>query len=303
MLLELEGLSKSYEETLAVNNLTFNLEKGVYGLLGPNGAGKSTLIRLLLGLVRPSSGTAKVFGFDSQTYGLRIRERVGYMPEHQCLIPDMSAVAFVTYMGRISGLPRIVSMQRAHDVLRFVGLEDERYREIKTYSSGMLQRVKLAQALVHDPELLIFDEPTTGMDPNGRVEMLNLIKDVASLEGKNIIMSSHLLGDIEFVCSDVVILKQGELLKKGNIHKLLEGEQEMLNVRIKGDEKLFTEHLEKMGYEIKLDMPDILVRTKGEQTYQDVFKAAVECGFQVRQIGQKAQSLESLFIDMLGVKE
>ncbi len=200
-LVALDGLTKHYPGGVtALDDLTLSIEPGVVGLVGANGAGKSTLIKILLGLVDASRGSARVFDLDVAQQGLAIRQLVGYMPEHDCLPPDISATEFVNHMARMSGLPRASARERSADVLRHVGLFEERYRPMGGYSTGMKQRVKLAQALVHDPRLLLLDEPTNGLDPAGRDEMLDLIHRTGTEFGIAIIMASHLLGEIERVC-------------------------------------------------------------------------------------------------------
>ena len=182
---------------------------GAVGLLGPNGAGKSTLLKSLLGFIVPDKGSMKVLDMDVATSPLEIRARIGYMPESDSHIPGMNAVSFVAYCGQLSGLPAADAMQRAHEVLYYVGLGEARYRNIETYSTGMKQRIKLAQAIVHDPDLLFLDEPTNGMDPKGRDEMLELIHDLAHNKNVNLILSSHLLPDVEFTCDHVVVMDKG----------------------------------------------------------------------------------------------
>ncbi|WP_019875424.1 ABC transporter ATP-binding protein [Sporichthya polymorpha] len=200
----------------AVADLSVDIPPGITGLIGANGAGKSTLIKMLLGLLPPSAGTAKVLGHDIRTEGVAIRERVGYMPEHDCLPPDMSATELVVHMARMSGLPRAAARERTADTLRHVGLYEERYRPIGGYSTGMKQRVKLAQALVHDPQLVFLDEPTNGLDPTGRDEMLALIRRVGTEFGISVLVSSHLLGELERTCDHVVVIDGGKLLRSSS---------------------------------------------------------------------------------------
>ncbi len=204
----------------AVAELTVDIPPGITGLIGANGAGKSTLIKMLLGLLPPSSGGAKVLGHDIRTEGVAIRERVGYMPEHDCLPPDMSATELVVHMARMSGLPRAAARERAADTLRHVGLYEERYRPIGGYSTGMKQRVKLAQALVHDPHLIFLDEPTNGLDPAGRDEMLDLIRRIGTEFGISVLVSSHLLGELERTCDHIVVIDGGKLLRSSSTAEL-----------------------------------------------------------------------------------
>ncbi|MGH2604052.1 MAG: ABC transporter ATP-binding protein, partial [Dehalococcoidia bacterium] len=214
--IEVGGLTKHYGSVVALEGLTFSLDHGIVGLMGANGAGKSTLIKILLGLLQPTSGTALVLGMDATTHGLHARERIGYMPEHDCLPPDVSAFAFVTHMAQLSGLPPREAAGRTADTLRYVGLDEERYRSIGGYSTGMKQRVKFAQALVHDPQILFLDEPTNGLDPSGRESMLDLIARTGR-EGTGlcIVMSTHLLADVEHICDQVVVLDGGTLIHAG----------------------------------------------------------------------------------------
>ena len=213
-LIATQALTKRYGSSiLALDELTFELEPGIIGLVGSNGAGKSTLLKILLGLLEPTSGSATVFDLDVATQGLAIRERVGYMPEHDCLPPDVSATDTVAHLAQISGLPRTAARERTAEVLRHVGLYEERYRAIGGYSTGMRQRVKLAQALVHDPRLLFLDEPTNGLDPAGRDEMLELIRRTGTEFGIAVVVASHLLGEIERVCDHLVAIEDGKLLR------------------------------------------------------------------------------------------
>ncbi|MDP9182335.1 MAG: ABC transporter ATP-binding protein [Actinomycetota bacterium] len=215
-LIATDGLTKRYGQVTALSDLTVQIEPGVVGLIGANGAGKSTLIKLVLGLLPPTSGSATVLDLDIATEGRAIRERVGYMPEHDCLPPDVSATEFVVHMARMSGLGRTAARERAADTLRHVGLYEERYRPIGGYSTGMKQRVKLAQALVHDPDLVLLDEPTNGLDPAGRDEMLGLIRRIGTDFGISVLVASHLLGELERVCDHVVVIDAGRLMRSSS---------------------------------------------------------------------------------------
>ncbi|SOE72198.1 ABC-2 type transport system ATP-binding protein [Streptomyces sp. OV198] len=211
-----ESLSKRYPRVTALDRLSVDVGPGVTGLVGANGAGKSTLIKILLGLSPATEGRAEVLGLDVATQGGAIRERVGYMPEHDCLPPDVSATEFVVHMARMSGLPPAAARERTADTLRHVGLYEERYRPIGGYSTGMKQRVKLAQALVHDPQLVFLDEPTNGLDPVGRDEMLGLIRRIHTEFGISVLVTSHLLGELERTCDHVVVVDGGKLLRSSS---------------------------------------------------------------------------------------
>src|ERR1700740_2333492 len=216
--IETKALTKVYPGNVtALDGLTVSVGPGITGLIGANGAGKSTLIKILLGLIPPSQGQATVLGHDTQTSGETIRMLLGYMPEHDCLPPDVTATEFVTHLGRMSGLPPTVAKERAAESLRHVGLYEERYRQIGTYSTGMKQRVKLAQALVGDPRLLLLDEPTNGLDPAGRTAMLELVARIGTEFGISILVASHLLGEIEQICDQLVAIDAGRLLRADTI--------------------------------------------------------------------------------------
>src|SRR5260221_13620002 len=216
----LDHVTVTYGRNRALRDVTSSFAGGAVGLLGPNGAGKSTMLKSLLGFLVPERGRLRVLGLDVAEAPLEIRARVGYMPESDAHIPGMNAVSFVAYCGELAGLPRVDAMQRAHEVLFYVGLGEARYRNVETYSTGMKQRIKLAQALVHDPDLLFLDEPTNGMDPKGRDEMLELVRDLAHNKGVNLILSSHLLPDVEFTCDSVVVMDKGAIATAGPIEAL-----------------------------------------------------------------------------------
>src|SRR5213082_2926425 len=231
----LENVTVVYGKNAALRDVTAEFASGAVGLLGPNGAGKSTMIKALLGFIAPARGRMRVLGLDVAAAPLEIRARVGYMPENDAHIPGMNAVSFVAYCGELAGLPRVDAMQRAHEVLFYVGLGEARYRNVETYSTGMKQRIKLAQALVHDPDLLFLDEPTNGMDPKGRDEMLELIHDLAHNKNVSLILSSHLLPDVEFTCDHVVVMDHGQVAAQGPIAQLKGPAGRVFELRIKGN--------------------------------------------------------------------
>jgi len=304
-IIQTRGISKTYGQVRALKDISLTIPSGATGLLGPNGAGKSTLIRTLIGLVQPTAGGGSIFGHDIENQGFQIRQKIGYMPEHECLIQDMTAVAMVTYAGQLSGMPRSDAIQRAHEVLHFVGIGDERYRTIDTYSTGMKQKVNLAQALVHDPELLFLDEPTNGLDPKGREEMLELISFLAREQGKSIILSSHILADVETVCEHIVILADGQVLMQGDLQDLIKGHEGVVNVRVAGDKAAFTRELTGMGYQVDEGDASLLKVTVGdkaataEKIFRDVMKAAANIGVQLRYTSQTAMNLEELFVGLV----
>jgi ABC-2 type transport system ATP-binding protein len=236
-IIQLENISFSYGRIQAVSNLSLTLPTGIFGLLGPNGAGKTTLLKLLLGFLTPTAGKGEIMGYALAEKHKSLRQAIGYMPESDCIIPGMDAVSLTAYLGELSGMPH-------QDVLYYVGLDESRYRLVDTYSTGMKQRLKLAQALVHDPKLLLLDEPTSGMDPAGRKEMLELIHDIAKKESMNIIISSHLLPDIESTCRQVVIMNKGRIAAEESIADLKKDNFHVFEIKVVGDQALFFERLQ-----------------------------------------------------------
>lgn len=297
MLVETAGLTKVFGEVRAVDDLTVSIPEGAIGLVGPNGAGKTTFLRLLLSLLRPTTGTAKVLG-HSILDGLSVREQIGYMPEHDCLIPDMTGVGLVTYMGRVSGLDPSTAISRAHDVMQFVGVNEERYRKIAEYSTGMKQKVKLAQAMVHDPQLYIFDEPTTGLDPRGRTEMLDLVRVIAKSPGRNVLLSSHLLPDVETICKYIIILDGGHQIAAGELQTLLSGAADRLRIDIRGDRDAFARRLTEAGFEVEAAASGLRV-TRRAGVESAIFQAAKALGAEVRYMGSEIRSLEELFLELV----
>ena len=285
----------------ALRDVSAELPTGAIGLLGPNGAGKSTLIKALLGLLPPARGRMRVLGYDVKDDPLAIRARVGYMPESDAHIPGMTAVSFVAYCGELAGLPAANAMQRAHEVLFYVGLGEARYRNVETYSTGMKQRIKLAQALVHDPDLLFLDEPTNGMDPKGRDEMLALIRDIATSKAITLILSSHLLPDVEFACSYLVMLHKGTIATQGPIATLKGTTGRVFELRIKGDESRFAEALRVEGLECHGELDDVMrVYVPEDRPAQVIFQLAVRHGAQVRHLRPSVPSLDDVFARALG---
>ena len=297
----LDGVSVRYGDQTALRAVAAAFPAGAVGLLGPNGAGKSTLLKVLLGFVTPTAGRMRVLGLDVAANALQIRARLGYMPESDGHIPGMNAVSFVAYCGQLAGLPRSDAMQRAHEVLHYVGLGEARYRNVETYSTGMKQRIKLAQALVHDPDLLFLDEPTNGMDPRGRDEMLALVRDLAARKGVNLILSSHLLPDVEATCQRVVVVHRGAVAAQGSIADLKAGRRRVFEVRVKGDADAFVRGLEADGAECRGAGEDMLrVFVKPHQGPRDLFAAALRHQVQVRHLRPSVPTLEDVFAEAVG---
>jgi ABC-2 type transport system ATP-binding protein len=293
-LIETAGLTKEYGQVKALNGLDFQLEPGIIGLVGANGAGKSTLIKILLGLVAPTSGRASVLGMDVAAEARGIRKVVGYMPEHDCLPPDVGATEFVTHMARISGLPRTAARERTAEVLRHVGLYEERYRQIGGYSTGMKQRVKLAQALAHDPKLLLLDEPTNGLDPTGRDEMLDLIKRTGTEFGISVVVASHLLGEIEQVCSFLLAIDAGRVLKAAPISTFTQ-RTSVLAVEVEEGADRLAAALMGRGFRAKQDEACVLIALEDEALYDAVRDAVADLGLPLVRIQQERRRLEDIF--------
>lgn len=297
----IQGLTVQYGKQQALRTVTSVFPPGAVGLLGPNGAGKSTMLKALLGFLKPEAGRLHVLGLDVSSSPLEIRARLGYMPEIDAHIPGMNAVSFVAYCGQLSGLPSVDAMQRAHEVLYYVGLGEARYRNVETYSAGMKQRIKLAQALVHDPDLLFLDEPTNGMDPKGREEMLDLICDLAQNKGMNLILSSHLLPDVEYTCEHVVVLHQGQIATSGPIKDLKTPQGSVFELRIKGDRAAFAEVLRAEGMDAHAAEEDVMrVFVPGDRGAQGLFELASRSGVQVRHLRPSVPTLEDVFARAVG---
>jgi ABC-2 type transport system ATP-binding protein len=295
-LIEATGLTKHYGPVKALDDLNLAIEPGIIGLVGANGAGKSTLIKILLGLLTPTSGSATVLGMDTVRETRAIRHVVGYMPEHDCLPPDVGATDFVTHMARISGLPRAAARERTAEVLRHVGLYEERYRQIGGYSTGMKQRVKLAQALVHDPKLLLLDEPTNGLDPAGRDEMLDLIKRTGTDFGITLVVASHLLGEIEQVCSYLLAIDAGHLLQSAPISNFTR-RTPVLAVEVEDGADRLVDALIAKGARARRDEGRVLVAIDSDALYDTVRDSVADLAVPLVRIQQERGRLEDLFRD------
>lgn len=299
---EIRNLTVAYGSFVALHDFSVDIPEGCVGLLGPNGAGKTTLIKAMLGFVDPVSGGGRIMGADLATEGPLIRQRVGLMPEQDCHIPGMSAVQFVAYAGELAGMPSSQALRRAHEVLEYCGLGEARYRNVETYSTGMKQKIKLAQALVHGPKLLLLDEPTNGLDPRGREEMLELIRSVSHGKGVNVLVSSHLLPDIERTCDQVVVVFRGRLQAQGLIKDLKRIEGAPVDIELREPNGAFLNAL-LMAKANLLYSEDYRYRIQAlgtpEEVAKLVFSAARQSGAQVRGIKLAERSLEEAFLAAL----
>jgi ABC-2 type transport system ATP-binding protein len=300
----LDHVTVTYGRTAALRDVTTVFASGAVGLLGPNGAGKSTMLKALLGFLVPDRGQMRVLGYDVAASPLQIRARIGYMPESDAHIPGMNAVSFVAYCGELAGLPRVDAVQRAHEVLFYVGLGEARYRNVETYSTGMKQRIKLAQALVHDPDLLFLDEPTNGMDPKGRDEMLELVRDLALNKGVDLIVSSHLLPDVEYTCEHVVVMDRGQVVTAGPIAALKQPRGRVYELRVKSPEaplEAFVARLKVAGLDVHATEEDVMrVFVPGQGGAREIFALAAADRVQVRHLRPSVQTLEDVFAKAVG---
>jgi ABC-2 type transport system ATP-binding protein len=293
-LIETDGLTKRFGSVTAVEDLTIDVRPGVTGLVGANGAGKSTLLKILLGLLPATRGTARVLDLDVAGEGAAIRERVGYMPEHDCLPPDVSATEFVVHMGRMSGLPTTAARERAADTLRHVGLYEERYRPMGGYSTGMRQRVKLAQALVHDPALVLLDEPTNGLDPAGRDDMLELIRRIGAEFGISVVVTSHLLGELERVCDGIVVIDGGHLLQQSSTASVT-AETAVVVVEVDGDFAGLRDRLKGAGVAVRDDGKVMYVDVGEASTYDVLRDAVAELGLGLVRMERQRHRMTEIF--------
>ncbi len=299
-----QSLSRRYEGVTALDDVTLSVPPGRTALLGPNGAGKSTLLKILLGLTRATSGHVEVLGIDPARDPLTVRARVGYMPEDDAHLPGMSAVELCTYGAELAGLPPREAMERAHAALFYVGLDDKRYLPVEGYSTGLKQRAKLAAAIVHDPDILFLDEPTNGLDPASREEMLQLVADLKTRRGCDVVLSTHLLRDVERVCDHVLVLGQGRLVADAPLKELMGQNDGRYIVRIKGDPDAFVERLKANGCVPEKPMDSarttwVVVPSLGGPGLDAVWRSAVEAGVQVRHLAPRTASLDETFVRLL----
>jgi ABC-2 type transport system ATP-binding protein len=296
MLFTLYDITKTYGKITALRELSVTVPPGAIGLLGPNGAGKTTMIRALLGLISIDSGSGEVLGLDLRTRRLDIRQAVGFVPEDECLFPGVAGVDFVAYAGELCGMSRTSALQRSHEVLNHVDLGETRYRPVESYSAGMKQRLKLASALVHDPRLLILDEPTNGMDPAGRKEMLELARDLAHGKEMSLLFSSHLMPDVEFVCDNVLVLAQGRLVAQGRIQELMNLHDQCYEIRVKNDANAFARRLGETGCTVKFQDSSLLVHLPPGQSQRMLWELATAEGEQIRHLRPQRSTLEEVFL-------
>ena len=299
------NLCKMYGPHLALDDVNLEIPSGAVGILGPNGAGKSTLFKCLLGLIKTTSGDGTVLGYDIRTEGDMIRSRIGYMPEYDALDPGLAAIDQVRYAGELLGMNPAHATRRAHEVLEYVGLKDQRYRKIETFSTGMKQATKLACALIHDPEILICDEPTNGLDQRAREFMLQTLRRTVSEGGRSVLMSSHVMDDIQDVCDRIVMIHKGKIVVQRRIEDLAKQVDREIEISVWGGASRMQAALEGRGFEVRRLGRVLRVGRVDDSTTFSILEAAVEAGVQVRQMQEYEPDLEDIFLlimDRLGAK-
>ena len=295
LIIESTDLTKAYGPHIALDSLNIEIEKGATGLLGPNGAGKSTFLKTILGLIQLTSGEGKVLGYDVRTQGNSIRQNIGYMPEYDALNPNMDAIHQVKYSGELIGMNPAVALQRAHQALDYVGLGEQRYREVESFSTGMKQATKLACALIHDPKLIIADEPSNGLDAKAREFMLNTLEITVNEGQRSVLMASHLMDDVERVCENIVLLHKGKLAAQGKIEDLKAIDKEV-EIHVWGSAGKMEETLKDRGMKVRREGRVMRIGHTGEDTYGNILQAAADVGTQVRRMHDHEATLEDLFL-------
>lgn len=290
-----------YGSFQALHSISFELGSGAIGILGPNGAGKSTAMKTILGFNRARTGTVSILGHKMPEEALAVRLKIGYMPEREVMSPNISAVSFLTYCGELLGMTRVDALERAHEVLNYVNLGEARYRNMQTYSTGMLQRVKLGQALIHDPKILLLDEPTNGLDPDSRIEMLDLVRDLAYERGVTVLLSSHLLPDVQHVCEHVLIINDGKVVKQGSMKELTELQDKKYEVRVRDNKNVFIQKVLDAGYQCgELKNGDLFIGQPHGLEPKALFEIAQSCDTQIRHFRQARRTLAEAFMHALG---
>ena len=295
LIIETNALTKSYGPHVALDSLNLEVQRGATGLLGPNGAGKSTFFKTILGLIQATSGEGYVLGHDIRTEGLAIRSKIGYMPEYDALDDDMDAIHQVRYSGELLGMNPVVAMARAHTAMEYVGLGELRYRQISSFSTGMKQATKLACSIIHDPELIIADEPSNGLDADSRQAMLDTLSNMVTTGNRSVLMASHLMDDVEQVCENIVLLHKGKLAAQGRIEDLKAIDRE-IEIHVWGKANELENALGREGLEVRREGRMMRIRHDGDATTHRILRCAAETGAQVRRMHEYEASLEDLFI-------
>ena len=297
-IIQTKALTKAYGSHIALHELNLSVPKGATGLLGQNGAGKSTFLKTILGLIQATSGEGSVLGFDIRNQGAEIRQRIGYMPEYEALNPDMDAIHQVRYSGELLGMNPTVALNRAHEALQFVGIGEQRYREISSFSTGMKQATKLACAIIHDPDLLIADEPSNGLDMKAREFMISTLNTMVYDGNRSVLMASHLMDDVERVCKNIILLHKGKLAAQGRIQDLKAIDRE-IEIHVWGGATPLEQRLLDQGFRVRREGRVMRVSHTQEDTSSHILRAAAEVGAQIRRMHEYEASLEDLFLAIM----
>ena len=300
-MIKAKNVIKKYGQVLALDDFTVNIPKGKIGILGPNGAGKSTFVKIALGLIESTSGDVTVLGENLDKNSIEIRKKIGYMPEHDCIPNKMTGVEFLIEMGQVSGLDYQTATQRTHEILGHLRMGEEKYRLIEEYSGGMRQKIKLAQGLVHGPELMFLDEPTSGLDPNARQEMLETINGLAEISNTNVLLSTHILQDVETVCDYVIIINNGKLQIKENVKELVKRQTDTIQIRVGENSDEFISILKQNNNKRNIEITDRWIRIpyKNEESFKEIISAAASAKCQLYEMERIAMTMDNIYLEVV----
>jgi len=300
-MIEAKNVIKKYGQVTALDDFTVDIPKGKIGILGPNGAGKSTFVKIALGLIESTSGEITVLGENLDKNSIEIRKKIGYMPEHDCIPNKMTGVEFLIEMGQVSGLDYQTATQRTHEILGHLRMGEEKYRLIEEYSGGMRQKIKLAQGLVHGPELMFLDEPTSGLDPNARQEMLETINGLAEISNTNVLLSTHILQDVETVCDYVIIVNNGKLQIKENVKELVKRQTDTIQIRVGENSDEFISILKQNNNKRNIEITDRWIRIpyKNEESFKEIISAAASAKCQLYEMERIAMTMDNIYLEVV----
>ena len=300
-MIEAKNVIKKYGQVTALDDFTVDIPKGKIGILGPNGAGKSTFVKIALGLIESTSGEITVLGENLDKNSIEIRKKIGYMPEHDCIPNKMTGVEFLIEMGQVSGLDYQTATQRTHEILGHLRMGEEKYRLIEEYSGGMRQKIKLAQGLVHGPELMFLDEPTSGLDPNARQEMLETINGLAEISNTNVLLSTHILQDVETVCDHVIIINNGKLQMKENVKELVKRQTDTIQIRVGENSNEFISILKQNNNKRNIEITDRWIRIpyKNEESFKEIISAAASAKCQLYEMERIAMTMDNIYLEVV----
>lgn len=300
-MIEAKNVIKKYGQVTALDDFTVNIPKGKIGILGPNGAGKSTFVKIALGLIESTSGDVTVLGEKLDKNSIAIRRKIGYMPEHDCIPNKMTGVEFLIEMGQVSGLDYQTATQRTHEILGHLRMGEEKYRLIEEYSGGMRQKIKLAQGLVHGPELMFLDEPTSGLDPNARLEMLDTINGLAEISNTNVLLSTHILQDVETVCDYVIIINNGKLQIKENVKELVKRQTDTIQIRVGENSDDFISILKQNNNKRNIEITERWIRIpyENDESFKEIISAAASAKCQLYEMERIAVTMDNIYLEVV----